>query len=122
MNLASFADLAVRLVNSGVCDADADPLRSCEAFREFVAGRPFFAVPVTQHDLDRLRLLRGELATVFTSAVDGEERAAAGALLQLGVSVAAVISGSLECVGAADALPHLARAEGRTTGWHQQCL
>ena len=80
MNLASFADLAVRLVNSGVCDADADPLRSCEAFREFVAGRPFLAVPVTQLDLDRLRLLRGELATVFTSAVDGEERTAAGAL------------------------------------------
>ncbi|HXL17436.1 MAG TPA: hypothetical protein VN961_07950, partial [Streptosporangiaceae bacterium] len=67
MNLASFADLAVRLVNSGVCDADADPLRSCEAFREFVVGRPFLAVPVTQLDLDRLRLLRGELATVFTS-------------------------------------------------------
>ena len=80
MNLASFADLAVRLVNSGVCDADADPLRSCEAFREFVAGRPFLAVPVTQLDLDRLRLLRHELATVFTSAVDGDASAAAAAL------------------------------------------
>ena len=80
MNLASFADLAVRLVNSGVCDADADPLRSCEAFRKFVAGRPFLTVPVTPHDLDRLRLLRDDLTAVFTLAVDGEEQDAIGRL------------------------------------------
>jgi predicted RNA-binding Zn ribbon-like protein len=80
VNLASFADLAVRLVNSGVCDADADPLRSCEAFRDFVAGRPLLAVPVTRHDLDRLKLLRNELTTVFTSAVEGDGCAAAAAL------------------------------------------
>jgi predicted RNA-binding Zn ribbon-like protein len=71
VNLATFAELAVRLVNSAVCGNDADPLRSCEAFREFVADRPFVAVPVTQHDLARLKLLRIELATVFASAVDG---------------------------------------------------
>ena len=80
MNLASFADLAVRLVNSGVCDADGDPLRSCEAFRGFVAGRPFLAVPVMQHDLDRLKLLRTEFAAVFTSAAEGDDRAAASTL------------------------------------------
>jgi predicted RNA-binding Zn ribbon-like protein len=80
VNLASFADLAVRLVNSGACDADADPLRSCEAFRAFVAGRPFFDVPVTPADLDRLRLLRSELTGVFTAASDGDDHAAAGAL------------------------------------------
>ena len=71
MNLASFAELAVRLVNSGVCDADTDPLRSCAAFREFVAGRPFLAAPVTPDDLGRLRLLRTELTTVFTAAAGG---------------------------------------------------
>ena len=77
MNLASFADLAVRLVNSGVCDADADPLRSCEAFRAFVAERPFLAVQVTRHDLGRLRLLRRDLAEVFSSAAeDGGQTAA----------------------------------------------
>lgn len=76
MNLASFAELAVRLVNSGVCPADADPLRSCEAFREFVAGRPFLAAPVTQHDLIRLRSLRDELTAVFTETADGREQAA----------------------------------------------
>jgi predicted RNA-binding Zn ribbon-like protein len=76
VNLASFADLAVRLVNSAVCDVDADPLRTCETFREFVADRPFLDVPVTQHDLDRLKLLRADLAAVFTGAVEGADRAA----------------------------------------------
>jgi len=80
VNLASFADLAVRLVNSGVCDADTDPLRSCEAFRSFVAGRALVAAPVTRDDLDRLKLLRDDLTTVFTSAVEGDGRAAAAAL------------------------------------------
>jgi len=80
VNLASFADLAVRLVNSGVCDADTDPLRSCEAFHAFVAGRPFLDVPVTRADLDRLKLLRTELAGVFTAASEGDDHAAAGAL------------------------------------------
>jgi predicted RNA-binding Zn ribbon-like protein len=76
VNLASFAELAVRLVNSGVCPADADPLRSCEAFREFVAGRPFLAAPVTPHDLVGLRSLREELTAVFTEAADGREQSA----------------------------------------------
>lgn len=80
MNLASFADLAVRLVNSGVCDADADPLRSCEAFRAYAAERSFGAAQVTRHDLDRLKLLRAELTGVFTSAVYGDDHAAASAL------------------------------------------
>lgn len=80
MNLASFADLAVRLVNSRTYGADADPLRSREAFREFVAERPFLAVPVTQQDLDRLRFLRAELGAVFASTVGGATSAAADRL------------------------------------------
>jgi predicted RNA-binding Zn ribbon-like protein len=76
VNLASFAELAVRLVNSGFSDPDADPLRSCEAFREFVSRRPFLAVPVTSHDLGRLRLLREDLTAVFTDAAGGREQAA----------------------------------------------
>jgi predicted RNA-binding Zn ribbon-like protein len=74
--LASFAELAVRLVNSAVGDVEADPLRSCAAFREFVADRPLLATGITQHDLDRLRLLRTDLATIFTCAVGGAEQAA----------------------------------------------
>lgn len=76
MNLASFAELAVRLVNSAVCDVEADPLRSPEAFREFAANRPFLAVQTSQYDLDRLKLLRTDLATVFTCAVEGAEQKA----------------------------------------------
>ena len=77
MNLASFAELAVRLVNSRACEPDADPLRSCEAFREFVADRPYLAVRVTPHDLDQLRLLRAELAGIFGSAAGGTALVAA---------------------------------------------
>jgi predicted RNA-binding Zn ribbon-like protein len=71
VNLAAFAELAVRLVNSAVCDDDTDPLGTREAFRDMVADRPFLAVPVSQYDLDRLKLLRAELTAVFTSAVEG---------------------------------------------------
>jgi predicted RNA-binding Zn ribbon-like protein len=71
VNLAAFAELAVRLVNSRTCDPDADPLRSCEAFRDFIADRPFLAVPVTQLDLDRLKLLRADLSEVWASAASG---------------------------------------------------
>lgn len=76
MNLAAFAELAVRLVNSAVCDVEADPLRTPEAFREFVADRSFLAVRATRYDLDRLKLLRADLATVFTCAVEGADHAA----------------------------------------------
>lgn len=80
MNLASFADLAVRLVNSGVGDTERDPLRSCEAFRAFVPERPFFDVQITPADLDRLKLLRADLTKVFMSAAEGADHAAAGGL------------------------------------------
>jgi putative stress-induced transcription regulator/CGNR zinc finger protein len=73
VNLASFAELAVRLVNSAVCDAEADPLRTCEAFRELVADRPNLAAGVTRDDLDLLRLLRSDLAEIFTLASRGAE-------------------------------------------------
>jgi len=77
VNLASFAELAVRLVNSRSCEPGADPLRSREAFRDFVADRPVLAVPVSQHDLDRLRLLRDELAGVFAATAAGRPAEAA---------------------------------------------
>jgi predicted RNA-binding Zn ribbon-like protein len=77
VNLASFAELAVRLVNSGGCDPESDPLRSRDAFREFVADRPFLAAQVTRDDLDRLSLVRTELALVFSLTVRGDALAAA---------------------------------------------
>jgi len=80
VNLASFAELAVRLVNSRAEDAGSDPLRSCASFREFVADRPSFAVPLTPQDLDQLSQLRAELAMVFACAVKGDSQATADRL------------------------------------------
>jgi hypothetical protein len=80
VNLASFAELAVRLVNSAVCEADADPLRSQESFREFVADCPFLAVQVTPADLGRLGQLRTDLAAVFARAVQGSDQGVADRL------------------------------------------
>ncbi len=79
MNLASFAELAVRLVNSAP-GGDEDPLRSCPAFSEFVADRTFLAGPVTQDDLDRLKLLRRELATIFVAAAEADQAKVAAKL------------------------------------------
>lgn len=76
MNLASFAELAVRLVNSAAVDASTDPLRSSEAVCDWVADRPFLAVPATRQDLARLRLLRAELAAIFGLAAGGAGAAA----------------------------------------------
>lgn len=86
MNLASFAELAVRLVNSAAGCAAADPLRSREAFRALIADRPALHGPVRQHDLDRLKLLRDELAAIFASCsaqAEDEAVAAVNTLLMI---------------------------------------
>jgi predicted RNA-binding Zn ribbon-like protein len=72
VNLASFAELAVRLVNSATYNGHPDPLRSVEAFGDLVAGRPFLGGSATPHDLDSLKLLRDELAAVFAAAASDE--------------------------------------------------
>jgi predicted RNA-binding Zn ribbon-like protein len=83
VNLASFTELAVRLVNSAVCDGEADPLCDRASYLELVADRPFLAGPVTSHDLAGLRSLRADLAVVFTRAVEGAAPAVASQLNSL---------------------------------------
>ncbi len=89
VNLASFAELAVRLVNSAESNAAADPLRSRDAFRELVADQGAMASvvhqhdAVQQHDLDRLKLLRGELAAIFALCSAGDGGAAVARLNEL---------------------------------------
>lgn len=73
MDLASFAELAVRLVDSAVSGTESDPLRSGKAFRELVADHPSLGGAVHQHDLDRLKLLRVELAAIFGLSSAGAE-------------------------------------------------
>ncbi len=78
MDLTSYAELAVRLVNtSASVDADPDLLGSPQAFRTFVADRPHLAGHVTYHDLDALRMLRAELAAIFSTVAAGNDGGAA---------------------------------------------
>jgi predicted RNA-binding Zn ribbon-like protein len=81
VDFTSYAELAVRLVNTAArADGDPDRLGSPQAFRAFVADRPHLAGPVTFHDLDALRLLRADLAAIFTFAAEGNDAAAADRL------------------------------------------
>jgi predicted RNA-binding Zn ribbon-like protein len=81
VNLTSYAELAVRLVNtSASVDADSDCLGSPKSFRALTADRPHLAGPVTYHDLDALRLLRTELALIFSAVAAGNDADAADRL------------------------------------------
>jgi predicted RNA-binding Zn ribbon-like protein len=78
LDLTSYADLAARLVNTGVpSGSDADWLGSTDAFRAFAAGQPHLCGPCSHHDLDALRILRGELSAIFTAAAKRDHAAAA---------------------------------------------
>lgn len=71
MDLASYAELAVRLVNTDhPRHPDRDQLRDLEALRALVADRPHLNVRVTRNDLDALLSLRAELRKIFASAQD----------------------------------------------------
>ena len=73
MDLTSYADLAVRLVNSTSQGPDrGDGLANVESYRALVADRPHLAGRVTAADLDALRLLRAELRLIFAAADSGD--------------------------------------------------
>ena len=73
MDLNSYADLAVRLVNSTDQGRDrGDGLATVENYRALVADRPHLAGKVTAADLEALRLLREELRLIFASADCGQ--------------------------------------------------
>jgi len=78
VNLTSYAELAVRLVNTAFQSGDdPDPLGDTDAFSVLVSDHPYLARAVTAFDLDALQTLRAELATVFTAAATGHGRDAA---------------------------------------------
>lgn len=68
MDLTSYADLAVRLVNTAEPAGRGDGLASVESYRDLVSDRPHLAGRVTGSDLDTLRFLRAELRLIFTAA------------------------------------------------------
>ena len=79
VDLTSYAGLAVRLVNTAAVNgnSDADQLGTTDAFRAFVADDMHLSGPCTHHDLDALRILRGELTAIFAAAAERDHAAAA---------------------------------------------
>ena len=80
MDLNSYAELAVRLVNTaGAGGEDGDRLASLDGLRALVADREHLHHGVTRNDLDSLRGLRAELRAFFVACADdddGEDAAA----------------------------------------------
>ncbi len=79
MDLTSYAELAVRLVNTAAADgtSDADQLGTTDAFSSFVADDAYLGGPYTHHDLDALRILRAELSAIFAAAAGRDHTTAA---------------------------------------------
>jgi predicted RNA-binding Zn ribbon-like protein len=77
VNLTSYAELAVRLVNTAYrAPGDPDPLGATSDFRALVSDRPRLAAAATGFDLEALRALRDELGELFTAAATGRDAAA----------------------------------------------
>lgn len=74
MDLAAYADLAVRLVNSAdPGQGREDGLATVDSFRALVADRPHLAGRATASDLEALRLLRDEIRLIFTGVSLGRD-------------------------------------------------
>jgi hypothetical protein len=81
VNLTSYADLAVLLVNAPPGrDGTPDSLGNSAALRGLIADRPYLAGPITHADLTALTALRTELAAIFTAAAAGDEQVAVARL------------------------------------------
>lgn len=84
MELASYGDLAVRLVNTlGTADPsrpDSDGLADLESLRAMLGGHGAWRERARPEDLLRLRELRSRLREVFESAASGDSRRAVASL------------------------------------------
>jgi predicted RNA-binding Zn ribbon-like protein len=103
VDLAAYADLAVRLVNSAAPGGDdRDGLASVEAYRTLVADRPHLCGQVMPGDLEALRLLREELRLIFAAAAVRQERE--------------VVDGLNALLARYPVHPHIVRHDGEP--WH----
>lgn len=73
MELASYSDYAVRLVNSEQPDRGKDALTSVEAVRELLGAGRQAARRATDADVARLRAVRTRLRAIFEAAAEGED-------------------------------------------------
>jgi predicted RNA-binding Zn ribbon-like protein len=81
VDLNSYAELAVRLVNTaGGAGEDGDRLASLDGLRALVADRQHLNTGVTRSDLDALRSLRAEFRAFFVACADGDGEDAAARL------------------------------------------
>jgi predicted RNA-binding Zn ribbon-like protein len=77
VDLTSYAELAVRLVNSVQGgEGHDDSLSNPDAFRALVADRPHLHGQITRSDVTALRQLRAELTAIFMAAAEGDGQAA----------------------------------------------
>lgn len=81
MDLTSYAELAVRLVNAGdAADGGHDELATIEAYRALMADRAYLRARIAPGDLDALRQLRTELRLIFAACIAGDDEDAAARL------------------------------------------
>jgi predicted RNA-binding Zn ribbon-like protein len=74
VDLTSYAELAVRLVNTGGAgDGRDDELATTEAYRELTADRAYLNARVVPGDLDALQQLRAELRLIFKACAAGRD-------------------------------------------------
>lgn len=72
MDFTSYAELAVRLVNTDCPDhGHRDGLVSVDGYRRFTAGMPQLNSRVTPGDLEALTYLKADLRLMFTAAAAG---------------------------------------------------
>ena len=84
MDLNSYAELAVRLVNTaGGAGEDGDRLANLDGLRALVADREHLSSGMTRNDLDALRELRAEFRVFFEACAAGDGADAAGRLNEL---------------------------------------
>ncbi|WP_155885088.1 ABATE domain-containing protein [Actinomadura flavalba] len=74
MDLSSYADLALGLVNTGAGGHDA--LRDLDGLRAVLALHPHFGGRVLQRDLGTMRELRDQIREIFAAAARGDDERA----------------------------------------------
>jgi predicted RNA-binding Zn ribbon-like protein len=80
VDLTSYAELAVRLVNTGgggAGDSRPDELASTDSYRALMADQDYPGGLVSPADLDALRRLRADLRLIFDACVSGADEDAA---------------------------------------------